>query len=95
MRVRDAQPADTGAMLRCLEAFEEEHALVEEDGGTGEPFDADDYMRWLPPAHAATDKAFVAERDEECTSSPPQRASNVDTAGGRRGRTADARGPLC
>ena len=38
--VRAAVPGDTPGVLRCLEDFHAEHQLVEEDGGTDEPYDS-------------------------------------------------------
>ena len=57
--VRPANAGDTAGVLRCLEAFHDEHQLVEEGGGTGESFDADEYARWMPCG--ADTAMFVAE----------------------------------
>ena len=64
-KVRAALPCDTEGVLRCLAEFHEEHQLVEEDGGTGECFDAEEYARWLPCGSdaASTEQAFTFVAD--------------------------------
>ena len=65
LKVRAALPCDTEGVLRCLAEFHVEHQLVEEDGGTGERFDAEEYARWLPCGSdaASTEQAFTFVAD--------------------------------